>query len=293
MLHATTTLPAVKPARFEYFAPRTVDEAVSLLAQVEGAKVLAGGQSLVPAMNFRLARPAALIDVNRIGGLDQVAAAPGEVRIGAMTRHRALENPNIAGPLAHLLSRMARHVGHMPIRVRGTFGGSLAHADPAAEWCLLARALDATMVATSETGIREIPADEFFATVFTTSLRPEEMLTEVRLPHLTDRHLVGFSEFSRRAGDFALAMVLVAVELEAGIVRNARVGAGGVADVPVRLEAAESALIGSRWEPAGWDAAAEVAMGEVDPFDDIHGSSEYRRDLMGALLRRACSQAVS
>ncbi|HEU4917586.1 MAG TPA: xanthine dehydrogenase family protein subunit M [Acidimicrobiia bacterium] len=281
----------MKPTAFEYFAPRTVDEALSLLAAVEGAKVLAGGQSLVPAMNFRLARPAALIDVNRVGGLDQVVSTVNQVRIGAMTRHRSLENPDVPGPLAGLLSEMARHVGHMPIRVRGTIGGSLAHADPAAEWCLLARTLDATIVASSTDGEREISAEEFFATVFTTTLRTDEMLTEVRLPRLTERHLVGFSEFSRRAGDFALAMVLVAAEVEGGVVMSARVGAGGVSDVPVRLPAAESALTGNRWEPASWEAAAEAGIGDVDPFEDIHGSAEYRRDLVAALLRRACSGA--
>lgn len=291
MLHSDATLSEVKPAAFEYFAPRTVDEALALLAEVDGAKVLAGGQSLVPAMNFRLARPAALIDVNQIGGLDRVTATDGQVRIGALTRHRRLENPDVPGPLASLLREMARHVGHMPIRVRGTFGGSLAHADPAAEWCLLARALDATMMASSTTGTREIPAEQFFATVFTTTLRPDELLTEIRLPHLTERHLVGFSEFSRRAGDFALAMVMVAAEIDDGVVRSARIGAGGVSDVPVRLTAAESVLTGNRWEPASWQAAAEEGMGEVEPFEDIHASAEYRRDLVAALLRRACSRA--
>ncbi len=282
----------MKPAAFEYFLPRTVDEAVTLLAGVEGAKVLAGGQSLVPTMNFRLARPPALIDVNRIGGLDGVTTSDEGIRVGALTRHRRLETPDVPGPLARLLRDMAMHVGHMPIRVRGTFGGSLAHADPAAEWCLLARTLDATIVATSAPGSRVIPAAAFFATVFTTTLRPDELLTEVRLPRLGERHLVGFDEFSRRAGDFALAMVLVAVEVDGGLVTSARIGAGGVSDVPVRLSLAESALIGKPWEPANWEAAAETAAGEVEPFEDIHGSAEYRRDLMAALLRRACSRAA-
>jgi carbon-monoxide dehydrogenase medium subunit len=187
---------------------------------------------------------------------------------------------------------MARHVGHMPIRVRGTFGGSLAHADPAAEWCLLARTLDATMVAGSTTGAREIPAEEFFATVFTTTLRPDELLTEIRVPQLTDRHLVGFSEFSRRAGDFALAMVMIAAEVDHGVVKSARIGAGGVSDVPVRLTAAENALTGNGWESASWEAAVEAGMSEVEPFEDIHASAEYRRDLVAALLRRACSRAA-
>ncbi len=253
--------------------------------------MLAGGQSLVPAMNFRLARPAALVDINRIAGLDRVTTDGSQVQVGAMTRHRSLENPDVPGPLGELLREMARHVGHRPIRVRGTFGGSLAHADPAAEWCLLARTLDATMVANSTSGPREISAAEFFATVFTTTLRSDEMLTEIRLPQLTERHRVGFSEFSRRVGDFALAMVVVDVDVDNGIVATARVGAGGVSDVPVRLVAAEGVLTGSPWERASWEKAAEAAKAEVEPFEDIHASSEYRRDLVAALLRRASSRA--
>ncbi|MGH8872448.1 MAG: FAD binding domain-containing protein [Acidimicrobiia bacterium] len=281
----------MKPASFEYFAPESVDDAVSLLAEVDQAKVLAGGQSLVPAMNFRLARPTALIDINRLPGLDHVTVADDEVRIGALTRHRRFEEPAVAGPLGRLLAEMAHHVGHLPIRVRGTFGGSLAHADPAAEWCLVARTLDATMVAVSTDGERLIPAAEFFATVFTTALGPRELLTEVRMPLLGDRHAVGFSEFSRRAGDFALVMVAVVVEIGDGVVTKANIGAGGVSDVPVRLSGAEDVLVGQPWESRYWDAAAEAARAEVDPFEDIHASPEYRRDLVEALVRRACSQA--
>lgn len=291
MLHGAATLSEVKPAAFEYFAPTTIDEALVLLSDLDGAKVLAGGQSLVPAMNFRLARPAALIDINRLAGLDRVTTAGGQIHVGALTRHRSLENPDVPGPLSGLLGEMARHVGHRPIRVRGTFGGSLAHADPAAEWCLLARVLDATIVARSTSGTREISAKDFFATVFTTTLRPDEILTEIRLPQLTERHQVGFSEFSRRVGDFALAMVVVSVDVDDGIVTSAQVGAGGVSDVPVRLVAAEDALTGSPWEQATWETAAEAAKGEVEPFEDIHASSEYRRDLVAALLRRASAQA--
>jgi carbon-monoxide dehydrogenase medium subunit len=282
----------VKPVAFEYFAPGSLEEALGLLAEVEDAKVLAGGQSLVPAMNFRLARPAAIVDVNGLPGLDGVSVDE-DVRIGALTRHKGLENPGIPGPLGRLIAVMARHVGHMPIRVRGTFGGSLAHADPSAEWCLLARVLEATMVADSVTGKRLIPAADFFRTVFTTTLAPDELLTETRLPLLSERHLVGFSEFSRRAGDFALVMVAVVAELEGGVVREARVGVGGVSDVPLRLDSAEEAMVGQPWELPTWEAAAEAARGEVEPFEDIHASAEYRRDLVRALIGRASRQAVS
>jgi carbon-monoxide dehydrogenase medium subunit len=283
----------VKPAVFDYFAPESLTEALNLLRDVEGAKVLAGGQSLVPAMNFRLTRPVALIDINRVPGLDGVAVDGDEVRIGALTRHRVFESPIDPGPLGKLMVEMAHHVGHLPIRVRGTFGGSLAHADPAAEWCLLTRTLDATMVTRSSDGERRIPAAEFFSTVFTTTMAEAELLAEIRLPRLGPGHLAGFSEFSRRVGDFALVMITVVVEVRDGTVTEARVGAGGVSDVPVRLTSAESVLEGGSWDASSWADAAEAGRAEVEPFEDIHGSTEYRRDLVGALIQRACRQATA
>jgi carbon-monoxide dehydrogenase medium subunit len=281
----------VKPTAFDYFAPESLTEALALLAEDEGAKILAGGQSLVPAMNFRLTRPSALIDINRIPGLDGVAVEGKSVLIGALVRHRHFERPAVPGPLGRLMAEMAHHVGHLPIRVRGTFGGSLAHADPAAEWCLLARTVDATIVTNSRHEERQIPAADFFATVFTTALGHDDLLTQVRLPLLDAHHLVGFSEFARRAGDFAIVMVAAVIAVEGGVVTQARLGAGGVSDVPLRLSAAESALIGSPWESAQWGAAADAAREEVDPFEDIHASAEYRRDLVAALVRRACRAA--
>jgi carbon-monoxide dehydrogenase medium subunit len=282
----------VKPAAFDYFAPESVTEALTLLREVEGAKVLAGGQSLVPAMNFRLTRPVALIDINRVPGLEGVSIDGDEAQIGTLTRHRAFEQPVVPGPLGRLMVDMAHHVGHLPIRTRGTFGGSLAHADPAAEWCLLARTLDATMVTLSSEQERRIPASEFFSTVFTTALDESELLTEVRLPLLRTGHLVGFSEFSRRVGDFALVMIAVVVEVREDTVTEAKVGAGGVSDVPLRLSSAEAVLRGGTWGPPLWAEAAEAARAEVEPFEDIHGSTEYRRDLVGALVQRACRQAA-
>jgi carbon-monoxide dehydrogenase medium subunit len=243
-------------------------------------------------MNFRLTRPEALVDINRVPGLDGVSIEGGEARIRALTRHRVLEQPVIPGPLGRLTVDMAHHVGHLPIRVRGTFGGSLAHADPAAEWCLLARTLDATMVAQSTEQERRIPAAEFFSTMFTTALEDDELLTEVRLQLVGSGHLVGFSEFSRRVGDFALVMIAVVVEVRDGTVTEARIGAGGVSDIPLRLSSAEAALRGGTWESALWAAAGEAGRAEVEPFEDIHGSTEYRRDLVGALIQRACSQAT-
>ena len=282
----------MKPTAFDYFAPESLTEALALLRDVEGAKVLAGGQSLVPAMNFRLTRPFALIDINRVPGLDGVSIDGDEAQIGALTRHRAFEQPVVPGPLGRLMVDMAHNVGHLPIRVRGTFGGSLAHADPAAEWCLLARTLDATLVTQSSEQERRIPASEFFSTVFTTALEEGDLLTKVRLPLLGPGHLVGFSEFSRRVGDFALVMIAVVVEVQGGTVTEARIGAGGVSDVPLRLSSAEAVLRGGRWDSSRWAEAAEAGRAEVEPLEDIHGSVEYRRDLVGALIQRACRQAT-
>ena len=284
----------MKPAPFRYHAAHSVAEAVALLGEFgDEAKVLAGGQSLVPAMNFRLARPAALVDVNPVPGLDYVTEENGSLRIGALVRHATLEQPVTGGPVGRLLSLAARYVGHLPIRIRGTFGGSLAHADPAAEWCMLALLLDAEMVAAGPSGRRTIPAAEFFHTVFTTALEPEELLVEARLPLLPPGAGVGFEQFSRRAGDFALAMVGTAVEVAGGRVRSARIALGGVSDRPVRTPEAEQALVGEPAAEESFRAAAEVAAGEFYAIGDIHGSAGYRRDLVRALTRRALVQAIA
>jgi carbon-monoxide dehydrogenase medium subunit len=173
----------MKPAPFAYHAPRSLDEATSLLAEHgDDARILAGGQSLVPAMNFRLARPARLIDINRIAGLDRLDVAGKVLRIGALARHVAFERRLVDGPFATLLPHIARHVGHLPIRVRGTFAGSLAHADPASEWCLLAATFDAEILARAQDGERPIPAADFFRGILATALRADELIVEVRLP---------------------------------------------------------------------------------------------------------------
>ena len=284
----------MKPARFDYFPVRTAEEAVSALARSGGeAKVLAGGQSLVPAMNFRLARPAALVDINRVDELGHITDEGGCLRVGAVVRHSAFEQPVDDGPLGRLLAMAARHVGHLPIRIRGTFGGSLAHADPAAEWCVIAALLDAEIVAAGAAGVRRIPASDFFLTVFTTALEPAELLAEVRLPKPAPDAKVGFQQFSRRAGDFALTMAAAVLEVEAGEVTGARIALGGVGDRPVRAAAAEELLRGEKASPRALAAAAEAAAREVDPIGDIHGSAEYRRDLVRVLTRRALEQAAA
>jgi carbon-monoxide dehydrogenase medium subunit len=283
----------MKPAAFAYHAPSSLDEALALLAgHGDEGKVLAGGQSLVPAMNFRLARPAVLIDINGIAALDFLTAQDGRLRIGALTRHVAFERPVTAGPLGALLSQVARHVAHLPIRVRGTFAGSLAHADPAAEWSLVAVTLGGEIVARSGAGERVLGVDGFFRTAFTTALRPDELITEVRLPLLDETWRCGFCEFSRRKGDFALAMALAAVKREGDRIAEAKVGVGGVEHRPRRLEAAEQVLAGARPGPEAL-AEAAAAAAALEPVEDIHASAEYRRDLAQVMTRRALAAALA
>ena len=285
----------MKPAPFEYFAPTTADAALDLLAEHgDDGKVLAGGQSLVPAMNFRLARPQVVVDINRIPTLDYVRAADGTLYIGALARHARFETPVAAGALGALLPRVARHIAHLPIRVRGTFAGSLAHADPASEWCLVAAVLDAELVAASRRGTRTLQPDDFFVGALTTALAPDELLTEIRLPLLGGEWRTGFVEFSRRAGDYALAMAAVLLRLdEGGRVVEARVGIGGAADRPHRSAAAEQLLLGSDGGRDAARAAADAAARAIEhPLEDVQADAAYRRDLVRAMVERALAQAV-
>jgi carbon-monoxide dehydrogenase medium subunit len=255
----------VKPAAFEYHAPRSVEEAVGLLhkyASLEG-RVLAGGQSLVPAMALRLATPAHLIDINGITELQKISIQENFLRIGACVRHSAFEEPGVEGALGRLLATVVRHIAHYPIRTRGTFCGSLAHADPASEWCLVAATLSAELVAQSARGMRTIPAEHFFQGVMTTALAPDELLVEARLPLLAAGTRFGFCEYSRRSGDFAIAMALVVRGDET------RIGLGGVEAFPRRIPTVEAA---------------------VEPLHDPRYSAEYRRDLARTIVRRALEQ---
>jgi carbon-monoxide dehydrogenase medium subunit len=244
-------------------------------------------------MNFRLSRPAALVDINRIEGLDAIGFASGWLTIGALARHRAFERPVVEGPLGSLLVTAVHFVGHLPIRVRGTFAGSLAHADPASEWCVIARTVDAEIVASSGAGERTIAAADFFRTVFTTDLRSDELLTSVRLPVLDSSFRVGFAEFSRRAGDFALVIAVAVVKVKNGAITQASIGIGGAADKPLRMTHAENSLVGQEAVPEICEEAADLAAAEVDPLADIHGSSDYRRDLVRAMTKRALRQAFT
>ncbi len=282
----------MKPSRFDYLAPRSLTEALDLLAEhAEEAKVLAGGQSLVPAMNFRLAAPAVVIDINRVEGLRRVHLDGGELVIEALVCHADLEAPVTDDACALLLSRMSHLVGHLPIRVRGTFAGSLAHADPAAEWCMLALALDARIVARSARGLRSIRAGEFFEGLFATALADDEIITEVRLP-LLGQTGTGFRERSQTAGDFATIATVAVITLESGLVTGARLGIAGAESTPVRATGSESLLEGAQPTPDALAAAARVAAENVEPTSDAQCSSDYRRRLVEVLIRRALDDAV-
>jgi carbon-monoxide dehydrogenase medium subunit len=284
----------MKPAAFKYFAPRTIDDALALLAEHgDEGKILAGGQSLVPAMNFRLARPASLIDINRIDGLDYVREEDGALCIGALARHRRFETPVANGALAGFLPLVARHIAHVPIRTRGTFCGSVAHADPASEWCLVAATLDAELVIAGSDGTRRLWPDEYFVTALTTALEPDELLTEIRLPLLDAGWRSGFAEFSRRAGDYALAMCAVFLRVEDRIIVEARLGIGGAADRPARIAAAEALLVGSNGGAEVRREAGNIAAEAIEPLEDVQASAGFRRDLVRAMVGRALSQALA
>jgi aerobic carbon-monoxide dehydrogenase medium subunit len=284
----------MKPAPFDYHAPRSVDEAVELLAaHGDEAKILAGGQSLVPAMNFRLARPAVLVDINRIAELDFCTTTDGALRIGALARHARFERAVTQGPLGDLLADVVRYIAHLPIRVRGTFAGSLAHADPAAEWCVVATTLDAEIRARGPGGERSIEAAAFFRSILTTALRPDELITEVRLPALGPDWRFGFAEFSRRAGDFALSMALAALRLDGGRIVEARVGVGGAGDRPLRIKEAEQVLEGTAPGSEALAEAGAIAAATVEPFEDLHASIAYRRDLVSAMTKRTLERALA
>jgi aerobic carbon-monoxide dehydrogenase medium subunit len=284
----------VKAAAFDYFRPADLGEALALLATYkDDCKILAGGQSLVPAMNFRLARPAILIDINDLSELDYLRPDADHLKIGALTRHAAFHRPVVDGPLGTLLAKVVRHIAHYPIRQRGTFAGSLSHADPASEWCLVATTLRAEIVARSARGERVIAASDFFHGTFTTALEPDEVLAEIRLPAMTPDWRVGFYEFSRRAGDFALGMAVAAARVEDGTIREARLGVGGVADRAIRLAALEDRLVGRAASSDVIDGIAREARGMIEPNGDIHASPEYRRDLIATSVKRALTEALA
>jgi carbon-monoxide dehydrogenase medium subunit len=285
----------MKPASFVRHVPRTLDEALKILAEVapQDGRILAGGQSLVPIMAFRLAKPAHLVDINEVAGLDRLAANGKFLSIGARVRHAAFHKPVCERPLGALLASVVRHIAHYPIRMRGTFCGSLAHADPASEWCLVAVTLDAAMMAKSTRGERPIEAKDFFSGIMSTALAEDELLAEVRLPLLAADTKFGFNEFSRRAGDFAMAASLVTYRAQGGKILDAHVGVGGAEPSPRRIPEAEAALNGEAPGDAAFRAAAEAAAKAIDPLEDHQTTGDYRRDLVRAVVRRALAASAS
>jgi aerobic carbon-monoxide dehydrogenase medium subunit len=292
----------VKPAPFTYHLAHDVAEAVALLTELgEDAKVLAGGQSLVPMMNLRLARPSALVDITRIPGLGYLRPGPDGLHVGALTRHRALETTQDPAVLAGfgVLQRSAHWIGHYPIRSRGTFGGSIAHGDSTAEWCILAVLLGAQVILAGPGGQRQVAAGEFFEGFFTTAAGPDEVITEVWFPAPAPRAVL--TEFAQRQGDFATVAVAVSVDLggrdgaegngqpDGGVLRQARIVLGGVSPAPFVVDA--TSLAGQPAAAGTWREAGELAAAQIDPPDDESGDARYRRQLTATLVSRALAEA--
>ena len=273
---------------FAYARAKTVDEALELLREAGGeAKLLAGGQSLVPVLAYRLMRPSHIVDIDSVTGLDGIAEQNGELELGALVRHARLEQARLRG--AHgLLALAAGHIGHVPIRTRGTLGGSLAHADPAAELPVAALALEARVVLRSAAGEREVATDRFLLGPFTTAISPDEMIVALRIPAAAPRSYAGFREFSLRSGDFALVSAGVAVVCEEdGAVSRARIVVGGVESCPRLMSDAGDAVVGKRLQADTIAAAARAAAASCEPVADRNVDAATRRDLVAALVREA------
>jgi CO/xanthine dehydrogenase FAD-binding subunit len=283
----------MKPPPFDYHAPQSAAEALELLGRYGAdARLLAGGQSLVPLLNFRLSAPAVIVDLNHAADLAYIKEENGQVRMGAMMRQRAIEfSPPVKSRLP-LLAEATRWVGHLPTRTRGTIGGSLAHSDPAAEYPAVAAALDAELVIRGRAGERVVRASEFFVGFMTTVLQPSEMLVEVRMAAQAPDSGWAFEELSRRHGDFAIIGIAAMVEVEGNRCRSARLAACGAGPTAIRLRAAEEILEQNGVDDRYIDEAAARAAELVDPGADLHASAEYRRHLTRVLTRRALKRAI-
>jgi aerobic carbon-monoxide dehydrogenase medium subunit len=284
----------MKPPRFDYLSPRSIDEALGVLARHgDEAKVLAGGQSLVPLLSFRLVRPAYLVDLNDVGGLAGIRLDDGHLAIGAMTRQRAVETSPLVREYCPLLAEAMPQIGHVQIRNRGTIGGSLAHADPASELPAVVAALDGDLVLRSPRGQRVLKAEQFFVAYLTTAAAPDELLVEVRVPVAPPRTGSAFLEVSRRHGDFALVGVAATVTLdEAGVCTAAAIALTGVGPTPVLARDAARALVGDRPATDAFEAAGRRVAERLQPDGDLHASSDYRRHLASVLTRRALGRAA-
>ena len=286
----------MKPAPFEYFAPLELQEALDLLERYgDEAKILAGGQSLMPLMNLRLARPGLIIDINRLSSLDTITATPeGGLTIGALTRQRALERSKIVQEQNPILAAAMPLIGHFQIRNRGTIGGSLVHADPAAELPAVSLLLGAEFLLRSKSAVRVVPAAEFFLSYLTTAIRPAELLTEIRLPKWPSGEAWAVQEIARRKGDFALIGVALRAELDAEeTIQKAVIVMFGVDSKPLRMERAEAILKGRRISEAFLRELSGVVAEELQPDSDIHASAAYRKEVGGVLVRRALESALA
>ena len=283
----------MKPAPFEYVRPTNLDAVLAALAsESEGTKVLAGGQSLIPMMNLRMITPTRVVDINRVDGLDRIAADGGRLIIGALARHTDILASPVVKQHAALVVAAYRQVAHRAVRNRGTIGGNLMHADPASELPAVMLALDAEMVLRSRDGERQVPAENFFRGTFQTAARSDELLTAIRLPLPPASRRWGFEEMSQRQGDFALVAVAVTFDLDGGTCARPRLAYAGVADHAIRIAAAEAALDGRAPDEGVLAEVATTAAEAVSPSEDMHADPAYRRDLVRALTRRALSAAA-
>lgn len=284
----------MKPAPFELLRPRSAAEAVGLLGELgEEAKPLAGGQSLLPMMIMRLARPTHLIDLNGVADfLDAVSSAGGGYRLGPLVRHHDVERLAAESGIGGYLGRIAPLIAHLPIRIRGTIAGSLAHADPASEWCAALLAADASVLLRTQAGERTLKLNDFLQGSYTTAAEPNELLVEIVIPGIAPRWGLGFDEISRRPGDFALAMAAAAVCVEDSTVAAVRMAVGGVSGGTMRCRAAEDALIGAPASSDSWEQASVVAANSLTVIDDIHTSGDHRRQLVRVAVRSALAEAA-
>ena len=283
----------MKPAQFEYIAPVTVDAAVEALVAANGeGKLLAGGQSLLPLLNFRMARPAVLIDLNGIKELSFIELRGDSVVIGALTRHRELEHSPLIASSLPVMSAAMRHVAHLAIRNRGTIGGSLSHADPAAELPMMAMFYGASLVVQGPAGRRTIVAKDFFVDALTNCLEPEDIVVEIEF-QIPQHNGWAFEEVARRFGDFALASIAVWVRRGQSGIADARVAVMGVADTPLRLEDVEKRLSEIDVDGRMPDRFSEMVTSSVTPNSDLHASAEYRKHLLGELAKRAMRTALA
>lgn len=283
----------MKPAQFDYVSPSTVDAAVEALVASNGeGKVLAGGQSLLPLLNFRMARPTVVVDLNGIAGLSYIEERGDRIAIGALTRHRELEHSPLIASKLPVMSAAMRHVAHLAIRNRGTIGGSLSHADPAAELPMLATFYEAGISVQGPSGRRTIAPGEFFLDALTNCLEPEEIVVEVEFPILKQDGWA-FEEVARRFGDFALASIAVSVRRGPTGLEAARVAVMGVAETPLRLREAEEELVAMELDDGTPHRFSEIVVSQVSPNDDLHASAEYRKHLLAQLAKRALRTALA